>query len=372
MPTYTTDPVTGIEIPTTGSDPGPDYADRISAALLALAHLTHTGASNQDGYQIPAAGINFNADISAQNNDLTNLRSTRYSNQGSTLGGAGDVNCLYFKDGNAYINNGSGTPVQLTAGSSLNSSADNNFPTLEISSNHTINAVDVDVAFNCDVSGGALAVTLPLASEVPAGRFYFVKDKTGSSDGYNISIQPNGTDTIDQGSTYKIADKRGAVLLVSDGVDNWQLFKFTNQLPNNVMLKGLNAAGNAYQNLIGVDGNNQTKLSQNTSFTRFHGGLRVENKPISSASYTVDTTTKDLVLLVDSSGTTVDITLPTAEYDARMIIIKDVGGAAATNNITLVRPGSENIEGLAADYVITQNFASVTLVSDSNGDWWLI
>ena len=76
----------------------------------------------------------------------------------------------------------------------------------------------------------------------------------------------------------------------------------------------------------------------------------------------------DNVVLVDSSGGARNITLP-APSVGRVLKIKDNTGSAATNNITVLPNGSEDIDG-ASSKVISNNWGSVELVSDGT-DWFL-
>src|ERR1035438_4471178 len=102
MANYTTDPNTGIKIPTVNQDPGPDYATNISEALTTLSGLGHSGAPT-DGKQIVLASLNINGDVTFnQVNNLTNARSIRFTNQSSTLSGVGDIGSIYEMNGNFY------------------------------------------------------------------------------------------------------------------------------------------------------------------------------------------------------------------------------------------------------------------------------
>ena len=225
MATNTIDPVTGIVIPTPGQEPGEAYAVDISNALSTLAHLTHTGAANQDGYQIPSAGINFNADLSAQSNNLTALRSTRFTSQSTTLSGVGDVNCLYFANGNAYVNNGSGTPIQITAGSSLDVTVSNTLFAHNVASNYTINPSDGYAILLVNTVSAYRVITLPAAASVSAGRFYIIKDASGEANSYNITINRQASDLIDGATSYNLNTNYGVVELISDGSSNWEVFR---------------------------------------------------------------------------------------------------------------------------------------------------
>lgn len=76
------------------------------------------------------------------------------------------------------------------------------------------------------------------------------------------------------------------------------------------------------------------------------------------------------IIPVDSTGGALTVTLQAAKaMQFRVIHIKDVGGAAAANNITIDGAGSETIDG-AASYVISVNYDSAQLWS--NGEKWFI
>jgi len=75
------------------------------------------------------------------------------------------------------------------------------------------------------------------------------------------------------------------------------------------------------------------------------------------------------ILLVDTTASR-SITLPTPASGLRFTI-KDKTGSANTNNITLVRAGSEQIEGIAASKVLQTNWGSWTIISDGT-NWFLI
>ena len=94
-----------------------------------------------------------------------------------------------------------------------------------------------------------------------------------------------------------------------------------------------------------------------------------------SNNYTVDTGGTgllDVMLLINTLSSTVNITLSDpSNMQGRILIFKDIAGNAATNNITLVRYGSEKIEGVAASYVLNTNFAKLTLTTDGV-DWYII
>jgi hypothetical protein len=91
-----------------------------------------------------------------------------------------------------------------------------------------------------------------------------------------------------------------------------------------------------------------------------------------SGTYTVLPT--DSLLLVDTTAARA-LTLPLANaVDAGTVVtVKDASGTAGTNNITIGKSGSDQVEGaagtLGTSYVVNANFGKVTLVSDGTSKW---
>lgn len=90
---------------------------------------------------------------------------------------------------------------------------------------------------------------------------------------------------------------------------------------------------------------------------------------VNAATY--DLLATDYILHVTYSATgACAITLPTAQVVAgRTVIIKDAGGLAGTNNITVDTEGAETIDG-SATAVINSNYSAINIYSD--GTNWFI
>jgi hypothetical protein len=98
-------------------------------------------------------------------------------------------------------------------------------------------------------------------------------------------------------------------------------------------------------------------------------GLTVHTATATASPYTIDGyAAKDYTIFVDTT-TAMTINLP-APTNGRVVIIKDSTFNAATNNITIVRNGSEKIEGVAASRILSSNGMSITLTS--NGTDWFV
>lgn len=87
------------------------------------------------------------------------------------------------------------------------------------------------------------------------------------------------------------------------------------------------------------------------------------------ASYT--TTLTDDVIFADSTAGVLTITLGSAAaVNGKQQIIKDAGGAAGTNTITVATLGTETIDGQSTQ-PISNNFGSITVISNGT-DWFLV
>jgi len=101
-----------------------------------------------------------------------------------------------------------------------------------------------------------------------------------------------------------------------------------------------------------------------------NGSLKQGVTIVNAATY--DLLTTDLLLHVTYTGTgaVTSLTLPTAQVEiGRVITIKDAGGSAGTNNITIDTEGAETIDG-EDTYVINGNYDGITIYSDGS-DWFI-
>ena len=96
--------------------------------------------------------------------------------------------------------------------------------------------------------------------------------------------------------------------------------------------------------------------------------LQVNATTVAGATYTV-LRTDDIIHSTYSATGAVTITIPTALMaEKKTFTIKDAGGKAGTNNITIY--SADNIDG-SATYVINSDYDSITIYSDGN-NWFII
>lgn len=94
---------------------------------------------------------------------------------------------------------------------------------------------------------------------------------------------------------------------------------------------------------------------------------------VRSVSASDDVDARDEVLAVDTTGGAVTIGLvdPTGWDEGRIVTIKDVGGAAATNNITLDPAAGVNLDGSASNRTINLAYGSIRIAC-YGGDWYTV
>lgn len=218
-------PNLGLTIPAVLSEAGPTYAENINNDLSIIDSLVYS-LNNP----APTAGLNINADLTFNQNNLTEVRSLRLHNNGFNLTGSTDLNCVYDFSGNLWFRNSSGTQVQITNGSVLVAGT-TVFNEFAISANYTVNPSDNYNYYKVSTASGALSITLPAASAFPAGRAFYIKDIGNTSATNNITLIRNGTDTFDSVASNRILNTNlGSWLIVSNGVSNWDVWYSTTKI----------------------------------------------------------------------------------------------------------------------------------------------
>lgn len=115
MPSTMT-PNMGLTIPAVGQQPGPQYATDIDTSLTVIDQHDHTPGN---GVQITPSALNINSDLPFLSNNAINLRSLRFTPQGSALAGPSDLGCLYEVGVDLFYNDGSGNKIRITQGGSI-------------------------------------------------------------------------------------------------------------------------------------------------------------------------------------------------------------------------------------------------------------
>lgn len=217
-----------LNLPTPSVTIGPAWATQLNDALA-------TGVDAHDhtpgkGAKVPTAGLNIDNDLTFNNHTAFGLASLQLINTASTATYTGLAHALsvFSSGGDLWYTNSSGSPVQITAGGALVTPAGTNVNTFEfniITGNTALTvaaSAPTDYPVQAVNSSSSVTVTLPSAGLAGAGRFYVIKDYSGNSETYPITIARTGSDTIDfVAGSLTLESDSGAVMLVSDGVSNW-------------------------------------------------------------------------------------------------------------------------------------------------------
>jgi hypothetical protein len=111
MSNTTISPYMNLPVPVVGVDPGPDWATDINSCFALVDQHNH---SVGQGNQINPSGLDINDDLPLNDNNLTLVRSIRFTPQDSPLALASDLNCAYVSGVDLYYNDGNGNQVQIT------------------------------------------------------------------------------------------------------------------------------------------------------------------------------------------------------------------------------------------------------------------
>lgn len=111
MANFTVSANMGLSIPTVSVAPGPTWATLLDSCLTVIDAHTHNSGS---GVQITSSGLNINADLTVGSNNLTSIRSSRFTAQASPLALTTDLGCVYVSGVDLYYNDISGNQVRIT------------------------------------------------------------------------------------------------------------------------------------------------------------------------------------------------------------------------------------------------------------------
>lgn len=202
-----------LNLPVVVTTVGPIYATLLNQAFTDIDSHDHTSGK---GVQIPTAGINMNATFDMNSNPIEELTYLGLEAQGS----APTLNRTVYVDGSndLYYKNNAGTSVQITSGGSIAAVGSGVVTYSEITTTpYSVVTGDAQKVLGVDTSV-ARTLNLPAATNV---MWFMVKDIDGTAATNNITVSPNGSDTIDGGASLTINENYAGRSLMSDGVSKW-------------------------------------------------------------------------------------------------------------------------------------------------------
>lgn len=109
-------PNMSLPVPVVGVEPGPQFAEDVNNCFTLVDSHNHAPGS---GVQIDPTGLDINADLTMQANNLIEIRSLRLAQQTEALELPTDLSCIYDVDGDMYFNDGLGNQIRLTQNGSI-------------------------------------------------------------------------------------------------------------------------------------------------------------------------------------------------------------------------------------------------------------
>jgi hypothetical protein len=262
-------PNMNLPVPIVGLDPGPDWANNINASLGILDQHNHSAGQ---GVQINPDGLDINADLPINGNNLTLVNTVRFNNLLASLAGtAPNLGVIYEANNELYYNDGVGNVVQVTKAGSVNATSSG------------ISSGTATASF----VGGVLVVdaNVNTPANVQGASFLFGNNISGSN---YLTLQPPSA----MGSSYSVTlpppNTTGSLAYLSYDTSN------------NIGVAGLGTISGAYLEAGTVP---QSSLApRSTGITVGAGGVAVSNP--SNPAYATSSTTPVLVTNLQVTITT--------------------------------------------------------------------
>ena len=197
---------------------GPEWAALLNAALQIVDQHDH---SDGKGLPVTPAGLEINDALDFQNNDAQNVSALLLQAVASLA--TSKAGSLQRFGANLYWVNGAGVAVQITAGNQVNAAGSGEISIDQPGSfPHAITSGDANKVLLTPTNDGAKTYTLPAAT---TQMLVIIKDKTGNANANNITVTPDGTDTVDGVNGNFVMDTDFvANFFISDGVSAWYVF----------------------------------------------------------------------------------------------------------------------------------------------------
>ncbi len=108
-----------LPLPTVGVTPGPDYGNDNNDSFTLIDEHDHTSGK---GVKVPVAGLNIDAALPVNSNDITLINSALFDNLSADIS---TVRGVYVKNGELFYRDNVGNAVQITANGGLDVSTGN-------------------------------------------------------------------------------------------------------------------------------------------------------------------------------------------------------------------------------------------------------
>lgn len=203
-----------LDLPVVLSTLGPAWATQINTALTTVDSHDH---STNHGVKITPSGLNINATLSFGNNVASNVQALAFYSQPAAL--TSYKESVQSVGGSLYYINAAGVAVQITSGNAVNASVSSSWGVkVPTSYPYTVVSGDFQKMLAIDTTS-ARTINLPAATTT---MYVHIKDISGLAATNNITITPNGSDSIEGAvSSYAVDANYASVNLISDSISAW-------------------------------------------------------------------------------------------------------------------------------------------------------
>ena len=208
-----------------------------------------------------------------------------------------------------------------------------------------------------------------------------------TSDGASIINVPRVQNATDNGIVTNVGGNANSLNCETNLTFNGSLLGIVGGLSASAPISGSYLYGNGSQ-LTGISNISPSGPNFSVQFKNNSGnltgsfGLRFENDRLAlvgglqlsraTTNATLTASTKSYYIGVDSTNNIVDVRLPSASLllDGQTYVVKDEGGNANSNNITILASGAETIDGQNS-IVLESPYASVQLYCNGSNKYFI-
>lgn len=187
----------------------------------------------------------------------------------------------------------------------------------------------------------------------PAGFLWQGRNSTNT--GNNVVFQDDGANNVNQGSGYNTWTM---------GANNFNIVAATQIAIEGGTDQYYDSNVHHFRNAAHTE---SLAMTLGTLQTAFSNGIAWQTITI-TGNRTLDTTTGDNIVIIDTSSGVVSVTLPTPT-NGRCFQLIDKKNTFNTNNLTLVRHAAEKIDNVAASKVVSASGYRAQICSDGT-DWY--
>lgn len=183
MANITLSPNMDLPVPQVGLDSGPQYATDINTCLTLI-----DGHNHSPGYGVPisSSGINLTTDLPVNSNNLTLVRSVRFTPQSVAIPATSpDIGSVYVAGLDLWYNDLAGNQVQLTSGGLVNATS-SGISDGTASATFSAGVLVVDAAANTPAN--IQAASLLMGNNVANSHYLTLSPPSAMGANYNVTL----------------------------------------------------------------------------------------------------------------------------------------------------------------------------------------